>query len=188
MGGAHQVGRARRRATECAERLTMTKTSKQAWLRPTTRAERTLQDAQEHARQAGCGLVQSGHLLLALVQEPRSLSTRLLARLNVSDVDVRAEVARVSRAAAPAPAAGPSAPRRAQAEPSEQAWADNRAQMLDAARQEAQGLGDNYVGTEHLLLSLLRGTGAAGEALRAQGVTWEDARAALPEMKAEGLI
>ena len=156
----------------------MTKSASPTWLRPTTRVERALQDAQGHARQAGYGLVQSGHLLLALVQEPQSFSTLLLGRLGVSPQDMAAEVARV------AGEPPPSSPRlRVETQPTEMAWAENRAQMLEAGRREAQGLGDNYVGTEHLLLALIQSGGVSGEVLHNLGVTWESARAALSEVK-----
>ena len=157
----------------------MTKTTPLPWLRPTTRVERALQDAQEHARQAGFGLPQSGHLLLALVQESHSFSTRLLGRLGVSAQDISAEVTRAAeghlRSQEPS--------RHTEPQPTEMAWADSRAQMLDAGRREAQGLGDTYVGTEHLLLALIHSTGVSGEVLRNLGVNKERALAALSDMK-----
>ena len=155
----------------------MGKTTPLPWLRPTTLVERALQDAQEHARQAGFGLVQSGHLLLALVQEPNSFSTLLLGRLDVTPQDVGAEVARLENARSRPHTEPP---------PTEAAWAGNRAQMLDAGRREAQGLGDTYVGTEHLLLALIPGQSISGEALRNLGVTSERAHAALVAVKTNG--
>ena len=182
----------------------MTKPLAVPWLRPTTRVERALQDAQEHARQAGFGLVQSGHLLLALVQEPQSFSTLLLGRLGVSPQDIQAEVERLAADAQPPAATSaalpgrgdgsrrppdirlspPPARPRTEFQPTEMALADNRAQMLDAGRREAQDLGDTYVGTEHLLLALIPQGGISGEALRRLGVTSERARAALSDLKA----
>ena len=154
----------------------MTKTTALPWLRPTTLVERALQDAQEHARVAGFGLPQSGHLLLALVQEPNSFSTLLLGRQGVTPQAVSAEVARLA----------PSNQPRMTPPPTKSAWAESRAQMLDAGRREAQNLGDNYVGTEHLLLALIAGQSVSGEALRNLGVTWERTRAALSDVKANG--
>ena len=43
--------------------------------------------------------------------------------------------------------------------------------LLRRAREHALGLGQNYVGTEHLLLGLLGGTGPAAGYLRKRGIT-----------------
>ena len=160
----------------------MSKSSPYVWLRPTTRVERALQDAQEHARRSGVPLTQSGHLLLALVQEPQSFSALILDRLGVTPEAVRAEVARRAPGGGFAPPAhGP----RAEPPPTEAAWADNRARLLDAGRQEAQALGDRYVGTEHLLFALLSDADlVAALTLDHLGVTPALAHAALSELKA----
>jgi ATP-dependent Clp protease ATP-binding subunit ClpC len=52
--------------------------------------------------------------------------------------------------------------------------------VLDLAREEARSFNHNYVGTEHLLLGLLReGEGVAAQVLAALGVTLEKARTAV---------
>ncbi len=43
--------------------------------------------------------------------------------------------------------------------------------LLSRARKLARGLGQNHVGTEHLLLGLLGGTGHAADYLRERGIT-----------------
>jgi ATP-dependent Clp protease ATP-binding subunit ClpC len=48
--------------------------------------------------------------------------------------------------------------------------------VIDRARDEARGLGADYVGTEHLLLALLADGGVAGSALAAVGVATEAVR------------
>ena len=181
----------------------MTKAMTPVWLRPTTRVERALQDAQEHARQGGCELAQSEHVLIALVQEPNSFSTLILARLGISQEDLSAEIAQAEtpeRAVAQNERSNwpweatkrgrtvmeslPASPlRRSEAQPSQEAWAANRAQMLDAGRREAQALGDTYVGTEHLLLALLQRDDISGESLRRLGVTRERAHAVLADLR-----
>jgi ATP-dependent Clp protease ATP-binding subunit ClpC len=47
---------------------------------------------------------------------------------------------------------------------------DDARSLLDRARDEARGLGADYVGTEHLLMALLADGGPAGKALAAVGV------------------
>jgi ATP-dependent Clp protease ATP-binding subunit ClpC len=48
--------------------------------------------------------------------------------------------------------------------------------VIDRAREEARGLGADYVGTEHLLLALLSDDGVAGRALAAVGVSGDEVR------------
>jgi hypothetical protein len=56
-------------------------------------------------------------------------------------------------------------------------FSDEARQVVVLAQEEAQSLGHNYVGTEHLLLGLLLlGEGAAADALRTLGLTHEAAR------------
>jgi ATP-dependent Clp protease ATP-binding subunit ClpC len=46
-------------------------------------------------------------------------------------------------------------------------------QLLSRAEEHARGLGLNYVGSEHLVLGLLSGTGPSAEYLRGRGITPE---------------
>jgi ATP-dependent Clp protease ATP-binding subunit ClpC len=55
------------------------------------------------------------------------------------------------------------------------------------AVQEARSFGHHYIGTEHLLLGLLREAGEpGGQALRKSGVTLEKAREVVKQLLAEG--
>jgi ATP-dependent Clp protease ATP-binding subunit ClpA len=59
--------------------------------------------------------------------------------------------------------------------------------VMEFAQQEAQRLGHNYMGTEHLLLGLLReGEGVGALALIAMGVSLDDARAAILHIIGQG--
>jgi len=64
----------------------------------------------------------------------------------------------------------------------------NRARIvMSLAQDEAQRLGHNYMGTEHLLLGLLReGEGVAAIALQTLGVSLDDARAAVLQIIGHG--
>ena len=153
-------------------------------LRTTGRAEKAVQAAYGLARSEGESLAGSRHLLLALVQMPGDFSTLLLEHLGVAPADVIRELARRDE-----DITGTDAPPEVNLDPTEQAWAHNRAGLLDPAREAAQRLGDPRVSTEHLLLGLLREEAAAGRALRRLGVTWERAEAALPSLpRGEGLV
>lgn len=70
---------------------------------------------------------------------------------------------------------------RAQAERAFERLTHRAMQALAAARQEADGLGHWYVGTEHLLLALATGTGVAARILADRGVTYESLRQQIAE-------
>lgn len=159
--------------------MTKTKDKPAMRLRTTGRAEKAVQAAYVLARREGESLAGSRHLLLALIQEPRDFSARLLEEMGVATPDVIRELAQVRQEAGPSEDSNP--------DPTEQAWAHNRAGLLDPARDAAQRLGDPQVGTEHLLLGLL-GEATAGQALRRLGVTWERAEEALTALpRGEGI-
>jgi ATP-dependent Clp protease ATP-binding subunit ClpA len=50
-------------------------------------------------------------------------------------------------------------------------FTDRAREVMRAAQEEALGLGHNFIGTEHLLLGLVRGEGLAASVLHAEGVT-----------------
>ena len=160
--------------------MTKTKDKPAMRLRTTGRAEKAVQAAYVLARREGESLAGSRHLLLALIQEPRDFSVQLLEEMGVATPDVVRELTRVRDEAGPREDAN--------LDPTEQAWAHNRAGLLDPAREAAQRLGDPQVGTEHLLLGLLQENATAGQALRRLGVTWERAEAALSALpRGEGI-
>jgi ATP-dependent Clp protease ATP-binding subunit ClpB len=131
--------------------------------RLTLKSQEALHDAQTKALRFGHTEVDTGHLLLALLEQSEGLVARLLAR---SDVDTGALRAAVEGALEGRPrVSGPGA--------SGGQIAITRAlgQLLDAAEQEAQRLKDEYVSVEHLVLAML-GTGTdseAGKLLRQHG-------------------
>ena len=60
--------------------------------------------------------------------------------------------------------------------------------VLEAAKEEADALGDQYVSTEHLLLGLTRDAGPLGTALKADGVTREGVLDALPQIRGSAKV
>jgi excisionase family DNA binding protein len=106
----------------------------------TERARNALRLTQEAAMQRGVAEIDTGHLLLGLLREGGGVAARALKDLGLTTE--RAEAA-VPGAAAPGPAA-------------EQTLASEVKRALEAAVQESRRLKNDYVGTEHLLLGLLR--------------------------------
>lgn len=134
------------------------------WQRFTERARKVVFYAQEEAQRFGEGYVSTEHLLLGLVRESDSVAARVLERLGVSLSRIRAEVEKQLP--------------RGDARPTQDMTLTPRAKrVIDLAYDEARNLNNNYIGTEHLLLGLIReGDGLAGRVLAKLGVELDKAR------------
>jgi ATP-dependent Clp protease ATP-binding subunit ClpA len=128
----------------------------------TARAMRLLQAAQAEAAADGLAAFDTAYLLRAVLSDGDSMAVRVLGALDITPRQVRAELDRRVAAAsqhATAASAGPSA-----------TLSTDAAKAVELATNEASGLGNSYLGTEHLLLGLIsEPAGAAGHALRALG-------------------
>lgn len=134
------------------------------WQRFTERARKVVFYAQEEAQKFGEGYVSTEHLLLGLVREPDSVAARVLDRMGVSLSRVRAEVEK-------------QLPRGDARQSQEMALTPRAKRVIDLAYDEARNLNNNYIGTEHLLLGLIReGDGLAGRVLNKLGVPLDRAR------------
>ncbi|MER3403708.1 MAG: ATP-dependent Clp protease ATP-binding subunit ClpC [Armatimonadota bacterium] len=134
------------------------------WQRFTERARKVIFYAQEEAQRLGESQVSTEHLLLGLVRESDSVAARILDRLGVSLQRIRNEVDRFAQ--------------RGDARPTQEMSLTSRAKrVIDLAYDEARQLNNNYIGTEHLLLGLIReGEGLAARVLHKLGVDLERAR------------
>ena len=66
-------------------------------------------------------------------------------------------------------------------------FTDRARRVIVLAQEEARSLQHNYIGTEHLLLGLIReGEGVAAKALAAKGVNLQDTRKQVEEMIGKG--
>jgi excisionase family DNA binding protein len=147
------------------------------WQRFTERARKVVFYAQEEAVKWGANLVGPEFLLLGLVREDDSLAARLLIRLDVSLDSARKKVqARLQ------PGEGGPLKDDLQLTPAAK-------KVIDFAYEEANRLGDNYIGTEHLLLGLLHPeAGVSAEVLKELGVTHEGICERLEEIKIESKL
>ncbi|GBC96929.1 Ornithine carbamoyltransferase [bacterium HR16] len=143
------------------------------WRRFTERARRVIYNAQEEAGRLGENYVGTEHLLLGLLRESDSTAVRMLQQLGVSLSQLRMEVERqISRGEARVGQETQLTPRAKRA--------------IDLAYDEARHLNDNYIGTEHLLLGLIReGEGLAGRVLKQMGVDLDRTRAEVRKLKGE---
>lgn len=134
------------------------------WQRFTERARRVVFFAQEEAGRLGENYVSTEHLLLGLVRENDSVAARILDRMGVSLSRIKSEIERqVSRGDGRLGQDMQLTPR--------------AKRVIDLAYDEARQLNNNYIGTEHLLLGLIReGEGLAGRVLAKLGVDLERTR------------
>jgi len=137
--------------------------------RYTERAQRVVVLAQEEAKKRAESVVGTEHLLLGLLREGEGVAVKVLEALSVDLEKSRSEVERLIGAGGGGRPQGPV----------EGVVLTPRAKkvIMELAPREAQALGHNYVGTEHLLLALLReGEGIAAKALEGMGVDLDRAR------------
>jgi ATP-dependent Clp protease ATP-binding subunit ClpC len=134
------------------------------WQRFTERARKVVFYAQEEAGRLGENYVSTEHLLLGLVRENDSVAARILDRIGVSLGRIRSEIERqVSRGDGRLGQDMQLTPR--------------AKRVIDLAYDEARQLNNNYIGTEHLLLGLIReGEGLAGRVLSKLGVDLDRTR------------
>jgi ATP-dependent Clp protease ATP-binding subunit ClpC len=134
------------------------------WQRFTERARKVVFYAQEEAGRLGENYVSTEHVLLGLVRENDSVAARILDRLGVSLGRIRSEIERqVTRGDGRLGNDMQLTPR--------------AKRVIDLAYDEARQLNNNYIGTEHLLLGLIReGEGLAGRVLSKLGVDLDRTR------------
>ncbi len=131
----------------------------------TERARRVIILAQEEAKRLNHSAVGTEHILLGIIREGEGVASKVLESLNISPDRVRAEIE--------------SAIGRGERTPYEEvAFTPRAKKVLELALDEARRLGHNYIGTEHLLLGLIReGEGVAARVLEAMGADLERVRA-----------
>lgn len=125
----------------------------------TDRARSVLVLAQEEARLLNHSFIGTEHLLLGMIREGEGVAARALESLGIELGAIRERVrATITMPVDPTdPGSPPFTPR--------------AKQVLEYSLREALQLGHNYIGTEHLLLGLVReGEGVAAQALRSSGI------------------
>ncbi len=142
------------------------------WQKFTERARRAVFFAQEEAARYGWDKVATEHLLMGLVRETDSIAIRALERMNVDLRRLRADLDR-------------RAPRAESINSGRdmQLTADAR-KAIDLAYVEARDFDNSYIGTEHLLLGLMReNDGLAARILTDAGADLEQARCIIAAMQ-----
>src|SRR5512135_2766808 len=130
----------------------------------TQRARRVLAFAQEEAERLNHSYIGTEHLLLGLLREETGVAGKVLRDLHVQFERVAELVERITGPGRRAPF-------------SKIDLTPRTKRVIELAVEEARRLGQHYIGTEHLLLGLIRqGDGVAIDILRQMGVSPEQIR------------
>lgn len=132
----------------------------------TDRARKVMQLANQEASRFNHESIGTEHILLGLVKEGSGVAATVLKQFNVDLRKIRLEVEKIVQSGPDMVTMGklPQTPR--------------AKKVIEYAMEEARNLNHNYVGTEHLLLGLLREhEGVGAQVLMYLGLNLEDVRA-----------
>jgi ATP-dependent Clp protease ATP-binding subunit ClpC len=130
----------------------------------TDRARKVMQLANQEAIRFHDEYIGTVHVLLGLVEEGSGVAANVLKRLNVDPQKIRRKTESIAQ---------PSPNNAVSTQPETQ----GASKVIAYAMEEARNLNHNYVGTEHLLLGLLRGKeSVAVQVLMNFGLKLEDVR------------
>ena len=125
----------------------------------TERARKVLVLAKEEAKRLSHDYIGTEHILLGLIREGEGVAVAVLQNLGIDPARIRIEVNKLVPSGNVTQIIGdiPFTPRAKKA--------------LELAAEEARALGHNYIGTEHILLGLIReGEGVAAQVLISMGI------------------
>jgi ATP-dependent Clp protease ATP-binding subunit ClpC len=130
----------------------------------TDRARRVVVLAQEEARFLNHNYIGTEHILLGLLNEGEGIAAQALESLDIDLASVRDEVVKIIGQGQQSPSGHiPFTPR--------------AKKVLELSLREALQLGHNYIGTEHILLGLIReGEGVAAQVLQQLGAELQKVR------------
>ncbi len=139
------------------------------------RARKVLTYAQEEAQHLNHSYIGTEHILLGLLREEEGVAAKVLTNVGAGLNKVRASVEFII-GRGEKPSAG------------ETGLTPRARRVIELAIDEARYLGHNYIGTEHLLLGLLReGEGIAAGVLDSFGITLDRARAETTRILTQGV-
>lgn len=129
----------------------------------TERAQKVLALAQEEAVRLGHNNIGTEHILLGLVREGEGIAAKALVALGLGLEKIQNEVENLIG--------------RGQEQPTNIAYTPRAKKVIELSMDEARKLGHTYVGTEHILLGLIReGEGVAARVLNNLGISLNKAR------------
>jgi ATP-dependent Clp protease ATP-binding subunit ClpC len=142
----------------------------------TDRARKVMQLANQEAQRFNHEYIGTEHVLLGLIKEGSGVAANVLKNLDVDLRKIRLEVEKLVQSGPDMVTMGklPQTPR--------------AKKVIEYAMEEARNLGHNYVGTEHILLGLLREQeGVAAQVLMNLGLKLEDVREEVLSLLGHGM-
>ena len=131
----------------------------------TERARKVILLAKEEAKRFNHDYIGTEHILLGLVREGEGVAAAVLASFGLSPDKIRLEVEKLVQ---PGPSTVISG---------DLPFTPKAKKVIELAMDEARALGHNYIGTEHLLLGLIReGEGVASQVLMNSGLELDKVR------------
>jgi ATP-dependent Clp protease ATP-binding subunit ClpC len=161
-------------ATPASQRGDPNGTLNSVFERFTDRARKVLTLAQEESCALHHSFIGTEHILLGLIEEGDGLGARALHSLGISTEDVRAKVEEIVGGSVSTPVGSPP-------------FTPRSKKVLELALREALQLNHSYIGTEHILLGLVReGNGVAMTVLAELGVDLGRVRQAVNNLMTGG--
>ncbi|MCK5241556.1 ATP-dependent Clp protease ATP-binding subunit [bacterium] len=131
----------------------------------TERAKKIINLAREEAARLGHDYIGTEHLLLGLIKEGGGVATAVLENIGIDLERIKLEIEKAINMGGGTMTLG------------EVPFTPRAKKVLELALEEAQALGHNYIGTEHILLGLIReGEGVAARVLERFNLKIEKAR------------
>jgi ATP-dependent Clp protease ATP-binding subunit ClpC len=134
----------------------------------TDRAKKVMYHTRVEAQRLNHAYLGTEHMLLGLLQEGSGVAAHVLKNLGIDLTMIRSEVEKIVKTGPPMATMGqlPFTPR--------------AKKVLELSTEEASNLGHKYIGTEHLLLGLIKEhEGIASQVLLTLGVKLEEVREAV---------
>ena len=141
--------------------------------RLTVKAQEIVQTAIEIAQNYNNQIVEPEHLLASIVQESGNVAESIIKKTGGNFNAVKLKINEQLETLPKVSGTGLG----------NQQLSQNLAKLFDIAAEEARNLKDEYVSTEHLLLSLSNDKGRAGQLLRDNGITYNDILSALKTVR-----
>ncbi|MBU4140791.1 MAG: ATP-dependent Clp protease ATP-binding subunit [Candidatus Omnitrophica bacterium] len=142
----------------------------------TERARKVIILAKEEARRFNHDYIGTEHILLGLIREGEGVASAILQNMGLSLDKIRLEIEKLVQ---PGPATVVSG---------DVPFTPRAKRVIELSMEEARQLGHNYIGTEHLLLGLLReGEGVAAQVLLGLGLDLNKLRSEVMELLGQGI-
>ena len=110
----------------------------------TERARKVILLAKEEAKRFNHDYIGTEHILLGLIREGEGVAAAVLQKLGLSPEKIRLEVEKLVQSGPSTMVSG------------DIPFTPKAKKVIELAMEEARSLGHNYIGTEHLLLGLIR--------------------------------